>query len=104
MTSEAKVDRLIELLKREKPGYGVLQEPEDYQEKRRFLRSLMNVRWPRETGEEYLRLQEEIEDKGIVTPRTCRRQKNAVRRQSCATQTGSLPDRGYYHFGGRRYS
>ncbi len=73
MTREEKVDKLIQLLKKECPGYGVIQEPENCQEKRRLLRSLMNVRWPGEAGEEYLRLQDELlqeeaEEKGIVYP------------------------------------
>lgn len=73
MTREQKVDRLIRLLIEENPSYGVIQEPVNYEEKRRLLRSLMNVRWPGEASEEYLRLQDELlgeeaKEKGIVRP------------------------------------
>lgn len=72
MTREERVNRLIDYLKKENDGYAALQEPFDYQGKRRLLRSLMNVRWPGEASGEYIALQdqllgEELQEKGIVT-------------------------------------
>ena len=46
MTREERVDSLIAYLKKENPSYDTLQEPYDYDGKRRLLRSLMNVRFP----------------------------------------------------------
>lgn len=71
MTREERVDCLIAYLKKENSGYDTLQEPYDYEEKRRLLRSLMNVRFPMEISEEYVVMQdallrEEAEEKGIV--------------------------------------
>lgn len=71
MTREERVDCLIAYLKKENSGYYTLQEPYDYEGKRRLLRSLMNVRFPMEISEEYVVMQdallrEEAEEKGIV--------------------------------------
>ena len=73
MTREERVDCLIAYLKKENSGYDTLQEPCDYEGKRRLLRSLMNVRFPMEISEEYVVMQdallrEEAEEKGIVEP------------------------------------
>lgn len=71
MTREERVDSLIAYLKKENPSYDTLQEPYDYDGKRRLLRSLMNVRFPMGISEEYLVMQDELlrkeaEEKGIV--------------------------------------
>lgn len=71
MTREERVDCLIAYLKKENSGYDTLQEPYDYEGKRRLLRILMNVRFPMEISEEYVVMQdallrEEAEEKGIV--------------------------------------
>ena len=71
MTREERVDCLIAYLKKENSGYDTLQEPYDYEGKRRLLRSLMNVRFPMEISEEYVVMQdallrEEAEEKGVV--------------------------------------
>ncbi|MFR7440707.1 MAG: protein-ADP-ribose hydrolase [Lachnospiraceae bacterium] len=71
MTREERVDCLIAYLKKENSGYDTLQEPYDYEGKRRLLRSLMNVRFPMGISEEYVVMQdallrEEAEEKGIV--------------------------------------
>ena len=73
MTRDEKVTRLIQLLKEENPGYAVIQIPDGAEERRRLLRSLMNVRWPGEASPEYLGLQDELlqeeaREKGIVQP------------------------------------
>lgn len=60
MTREERVNRLIDYLKKENDGYAALQEPFDYQGKRRLLRSLMNVRWPGEASGEYIALQDQL--------------------------------------------
>lgn len=72
MTREERVSSLIEYLKNENEGYAALQEPVDYNEKRRLLRSLMNVRWPGEASERYIKEQDELlraeaEEKGSVS-------------------------------------
>lgn len=72
MTREERVSSLIQYLKKENDGYASLKEPIDYYEKRRLLRSLMNVRWPGEASEEYLEeqdslLREELMEKGVVS-------------------------------------
>lgn len=71
MTREERVSSLIQYLKKENDGYASLKEPIDYYEKRRLLRSLMNVRWPGGADEEYLKeqdalLKEELMEKGAV--------------------------------------
>lgn len=72
MTREKRVRSLIEYLKKENDGYASLKEPVDYFEKRRLLRSLMNVRWPGWASDEFLKsqdalLKEELAEKGIVS-------------------------------------
>ena len=71
MIREERVDSLIRYLRNENDGYASIREPVNYDEKRRLLRSLMNVRWPGEASEEFLARQdefltEEAEEKGIV--------------------------------------
>ena len=69
MNRSEKASWLIRELKKENPGYAVIQEPADDTEKRRLLRSLMNVRWPGEADSAFLQVQdellrEELEEKG----------------------------------------
>lgn len=71
MIREERLDSLIRYLKNENDGYASIREPINYDEKRRLLRSLMNVRWPGEASEEFMTgqdefLTEEAEEKGIV--------------------------------------
>lgn len=71
MTHSEKVSWLIQQLIKENPGYHAVGEPVDERGKRRLLRSLMNVRWPKEADEEVLKiqdelLQEELQEKGII--------------------------------------
>lgn len=71
MTREERVDSLVRYLKSENESYQALQEPVNYARKRRMLRSLMNVRWPGEASEEFIRAQdellaEELAEKGVV--------------------------------------
>lgn len=71
MNREAQMNYLIEELKREGHGYNALPEPVDQTEKRRLLRSLMNVRFPGEVPERFLEVQDallqaELGEKQIV--------------------------------------
>ena len=62
---------LIEYLLRENPNYRDVQMPDDEDEQKNLLRSLMNVRQPQHTSEEFLRiqdsyLQEAVRQRGIT--------------------------------------
>jgi hypothetical protein len=67
-------DRRIYLIRRlleEKEEYSDVEIPQDEDGQKRLLRGLMNVRMPKEAGDEFLRiqdeyLQEEQKRKGIV--------------------------------------
>lgn len=72
MTREERVESLVDFLKHEKEGYKAVQEPVNYEGKRRLLRSLMNVRWPGEAAEGFLEMQDELlrdelKERGIVS-------------------------------------
>lgn len=67
-----RLDYLIEKMKEESTEYRNLPVTGGYAERRRALRSLMNVRMPGELSEEFLSVQDdflknEAEEKGIVT-------------------------------------
>lgn len=71
MNKKEKTEYLIGQLLAENRGYAALTMPADQQEKRRLLRSLMNVRHPGPVSTEVLKLQDELlqgelEEKGIV--------------------------------------
>lgn len=71
MNKIEQLDFLIKELISEEIRYKELRIPEDYNEKRKLLRSLMNVREPYEASEEFIKVQDEFlkneyEDKGIV--------------------------------------
>lgn len=68
-----KIEQLDFLIKEliSEDAYKVHSIPEDYSEKRKLLRSLMNVRLPYKASEEFIKVQDEFlekecEDKGIV--------------------------------------
>ena len=68
---EERLDYLLREFKEDSVQYRDLETGEDYQEKRRLLRSLMNIRMPGKMNEEVLRVQddfltEEAKEKGIV--------------------------------------
>lgn len=74
MNREGKIEYLIEQLLAENTGYASIPKPVDMQEKRRLLRSLMNVRFPGPVPPEVIKvqdelLQEELEEKGVVDVR-----------------------------------
>ena len=63
---------LIEELLEERPEYENMQIPSDAGEQKMLLRSLMNIRMPKEMDRAFLQIQdayllEENEKKGIVT-------------------------------------
>ena len=69
---EQRLDYLVEAFKAESPEYRDLQVPEDTEGKRRLLRSLMNIRMPREMPDDVLAVQdaylsERAREKGVVT-------------------------------------
>lgn len=69
---EERLNYLVEKMKEDSKQYAGLNMPVDIGEKRRLLRSLMNIRMPREISEEILEVQdafltEEAKEKGIVT-------------------------------------
>lgn len=71
MNREEKTEYLIERLIEENPGYAAVPQPVSFTEKRRLLRSLMNVRYPEPVDLKILNvqdelLQEEQEEKGIL--------------------------------------
>ena len=71
MTQEQRLDTLVEAFKADSVQYKDLQTPNDENEKRRVLRSLMNIRMPRGMDESVLRIQddylkERIRENGIV--------------------------------------
>lgn len=71
MTQEQRLDYLVEEFKADSGEYRDLQTPKDMDGKRRLLRSLMNVRMPRNLPDQVLAVQDEylIErnaEKGIV--------------------------------------
>lgn len=69
---EKQLDYLLEAFKEDSGQYRDLQVGSSYEEKRRALRSLMNIRMPKHMKEEVLEVQdafllEEVREKGIVT-------------------------------------
>lgn len=72
MERSDKIDYIVTKLIEENPGYAALQTPVNEQEKRRLLRSLMNVRHPGRADEDLIKMQdqlfqEELQEKGIVS-------------------------------------
>ena len=72
MTQEERLDYLVERFKEDSGEYRNLDVGESVGEKRRALRSLMNIRMPGEMDAETLRVQDEYlcgraEERGIVT-------------------------------------
>ena len=72
MTQEQRLDLLVEEFKADSDEYKNLETPEDDEGKRRVLRSLMNIRMPKELTEKVRVLQDEylkerVREKGVVT-------------------------------------
>ena len=70
-TQEERLDYLVEEFKADSDEYKDLRTPSNDDEKRRILRSLMNIRMPKEMSPEVLRVQDEYlmeraAEKGVV--------------------------------------
>ena len=59
MTQDERLDKLICYLLREKAEYKTIPIPDSAEDKRRLLRSLMNVRPPAPVSEDFLKVQDE---------------------------------------------
>jgi O-acetyl-ADP-ribose deacetylase (regulator of RNase III) len=72
MNQEERLDFLVKKFKEDSVRYSDIEQPKAKEDKRRLLRSLMNIRMPGGMDEETLRAQDEYlseraEEKGIVT-------------------------------------
>ena len=72
MDQKQRLDYLVEKFKEDSGEYRNLKVSDNDAEKRRILRSLMNIRMPRHMDEEILKVQDEFlkedaREKGIVT-------------------------------------
>ena len=72
ITQEERLDYLVEAFKTDSGEYKDIETPKDAEGKKRILRSLMNIRMPRNISPDALRVQDEYlkgrsEEKGIVT-------------------------------------
>lgn len=75
MTHSKKRIYLIQELLSEQPQYRDIEIPNNVEEQKRLLRSLMNIRSPRPIGAEFLKVQdeylsEEVKEKGIIDSNT----------------------------------
>lgn len=75
MTHSQKRIYLIQELLSEQPQYRDIEIPNNVEEQKRLLRSLMNIRSPRPIGAEFLKVQdeylsEEVKEKGITDSNT----------------------------------
>lgn len=71
LTQEQRLDYLVEEFKADSVEYKNLETPKDTEGKRRILRSLMNIRMPKNMAEDVVKVQDEYlkeraADKGIV--------------------------------------
>lgn len=72
MNQEDKLDYLIDIFKEDSVEYKDIQVPNQIDEKKRILRSLMNIRMPKEISKDVLDIQDEylkerVNEIGIVT-------------------------------------
>lgn len=75
MTQTERRKYLIAALLKEQPQYRDIEIPNNVEEQKRLLRSLMNIRSPRPIGAEFLKVQdeylsEEVKEKGIIDSNT----------------------------------
>ena len=96
MTQEERAEYLIRYLLNETYEYKNIAIPGDMTDKRRPLRSLMNMRPPLPAGEDFLKVA------GCVSERTAQGKRHYKDRRSSADTAGtvSVAER-YYHPGGR---
>ena len=72
VTQEERLNYLVEAFKADSGDYKDIETPKDSEGKRRILRSLMNIRMPRNMSSDVIRVQDEYlrersDEKGIVT-------------------------------------
>lgn len=72
MNQEERLDFLVEKFKEDSVRYRDMEVPQGREEKQTVLRSLMNIRMPKDMDEEILKVQDEylserVREKGIVT-------------------------------------
>ena len=72
ITQEERLNYLVEEFKTDSGEYKDIETPKDTEGKRRILRSLMNIRMPRNMSSDVIRVQDEYlrersDEKGIVT-------------------------------------
>ena len=70
-TQEERLDYLVEEFKADSAEYKDLKTPNSTEDKRRILRSLMNIRMPKELSSEVMKVQDEYlteraAEKGVV--------------------------------------
>lgn len=70
-TQEERLDYLVEGFKADSDEYKEIQTPNNTKDKRRILRSLMNIRMPKELSSEVMKVQDEYlteraAEKGVV--------------------------------------
>lgn len=75
MTQTEKRIYLISTLIDEQPQYRAMEIPQNEQEQRQLLRALFNIRMPRETSKDFLKIQDEylqteLKEKGITDYKT----------------------------------
>ena len=58
MTQEQRLDFLVEEFKADSDEYKNLETPKDTDGKRRILRSLMNIRMPKDMAEDVVKVQD----------------------------------------------
>ena len=71
-TQEERLDYLVEEFKADSGEYKDIETPKDTEGKRNILRSLMNIRMPRDISPDVIRVQDEylkgrMDEKGVVT-------------------------------------
>ena len=71
MNQQERLDYLVEEFKADSAKYKELQTPNSMEDKRRILRSLMNIRMPKELSSEVMKVQDEYlteraAEKGVV--------------------------------------
>ena len=59
VTQEERLDYLVEEFKTDSGEYKDIETPKDTEDKRKVLRSLMNIRMPRNISSDVLRVQDE---------------------------------------------
>lgn len=94
-TNEERLNYLIDVLKNETEQYKNLEMPKSIEDKKVMLRSLMNIRQPKEISEEFLKVQDEYlkyraEQKGIVYLKDIKTVKETINSKNTYSQKISV--------------